>query len=104
MIACLHLQTNIQLITGWILGKGPCGSNCSRKSICKSTLATRALLESKNHSDFGNYSTDYQNGLNSITRDITTIVKENMTENVIAVSESGSRRWQSFRLNLHRTL
>ncbi|XP_052273089.1 uncharacterized protein LOC127873320 isoform X1 [Dreissena polymorpha] len=93
------ILANIELITGWILGKGPCGTNCSRASIGKSTLATRALLESQNYWYFGEFSTDYTVSPSQNVdifwtgiRNITQIVQANMTENVIAVSENA--KWE----------
>ncbi|XP_053374828.1 uncharacterized protein LOC123563934 isoform X3 [Mercenaria mercenaria] len=81
---------HIELITGWKLGEGPCGANCSKRDVNKVVNERRSQKEQSSgiQNYFGNFSTDYtdQNRA-TIERDLNTIVRFNYTEWVIAVSE-----------------
>ncbi|XP_052269932.1 uncharacterized protein LOC127871230 [Dreissena polymorpha] len=90
-----NVSATVELVTGWQLGKGPCGPNCSKASIGKSTLPYRTLVERDNDEYFGNITTDYKLQTEMAKQEIrlmNSIVKANMTETVIAVSEDA--QWE----------
>ncbi|XP_053382914.1 uncharacterized protein LOC128549674 [Mercenaria mercenaria] len=80
---------HIELITGWKLGEGPCGANCSKRDVNKVVNARRSQNEQSTgiQTYFGNFSTDYVVNKTTKERDLNTIVHSNYTEWVIAVSE-----------------
>ncbi|WAR18542.1 SLIT1-like protein, partial [Mya arenaria] len=86
------------MFTNWVLGTGPCGSTCSKADIGTSTRIKRANLGDKFY--FGNFSTDFPI-TNSNNPDetgrikniaIQTLVMQNYTEAVLAVSEKD--KWE----------
>ncbi|XP_052790444.1 uncharacterized protein LOC128224578 [Mya arenaria] len=51
----------VELLTGWVLGTGPCGSNCSELDIGRSTRNSRLQIQQNNYDDFyfGRFTTDF---------------------------------------------
>ncbi|XP_060551371.1 uncharacterized protein LOC132712946 [Ruditapes philippinarum] len=82
---------HVELITGWTLGKGPCGDACKSTSVNLITNDQRDTKEKAADSIycFGNFSSDYKepDGQTS-ERHLNHIVHQNYTEIVIAVSEN----------------
>ncbi|XP_053396081.1 uncharacterized protein LOC128556142 [Mercenaria mercenaria] len=87
-------MVTIELITGWVLGKGPCGPGCSRRDIGRSTRSTRPLMTRTYLDYLGNYTSDYVNRSTGKweTRDMNALVLSTYNETVIAVSEH--EKWE----------
>ncbi|KAL4236938.1 hypothetical protein ACF0H5_005324 [Mactra antiquata] len=84
-------KADVELITGWILGNGPCGPSCTNTSIGTSTLSTRKQLESVDPNVFGKFfvdSNEYCAGVDCV--DYT--IKHSMTEEVYALNAEA--RWE----------
>ncbi|XP_053374815.1 uncharacterized protein LOC128547113 [Mercenaria mercenaria] len=84
----------IELITGWVLGKGPCGPGCNSSDIGRSTSSTRQLM-TKTYSDYlGTYTVDYINKTTAKTEtpDMNAQVLSTYDETVLAVSEDA--KWE----------
>ena len=80
----------MQVITGWELGTGPCGTNCKANRVGTSTLAYRRLNDKVN---FGNYTLDAKVNSNSVFDiSINDKVMNTMQESVLDVSES--EKWE----------
>lgn len=78
----------IELISGWVLGKGPCGPTCSKADIGRSTRITRSSMMSSDPDHFGNFTLEYNNkDRRYITTDIYTRVNKTYIETVIDVDE-----------------
>ncbi|XP_053389988.1 uncharacterized protein LOC123552583, partial [Mercenaria mercenaria] len=90
----------IELITGWVLGKGPCGPGCNSSDIGRSTRSTRSLMTRTYPYYLGTYTFDYLNKTTSKTetKDINALVFSTYNETVIAVSET--ERWEQELLHL----
>lgn len=89
------MQVDISLLTGWVLGKGPCGSHCTNADIGRSTIQSRQeMIQKHDLSWFGSFFEETIDPINKTTKylDITTKVLSNFTENVVALSESA--RWE----------
>ncbi|KAL3873708.1 hypothetical protein ACJMK2_036798 [Sinanodonta woodiana] len=90
------LEVQLDVISGWVLGKGPCGINCSRASINSNTEAARKeVLQKQGGSHiFGNWTVEIKtNGMKtSQVMDITQDVCSNIHESVVDVSEKA--RWE----------
>ena len=80
-----HHQVIIELITGWVLGKGPCGNLCNKGDIGRSTNTTRPSMISANPDYLGTFSKEYKTVKHPFQ-----IVDFN--ETVIAMSEHG--KWE----------
>ncbi|XP_060606731.1 protein eyes shut homolog, partial [Ruditapes philippinarum] len=83
----------IELITGWVLGKGPCGPSCSKADIGRSTESARATIISSDSHYLGTFELEYRktDKLTSKT-EINTRVNSFYNETVIAISETG--KWE----------
>ncbi|XP_053395975.1 uncharacterized protein LOC128556097 [Mercenaria mercenaria] len=84
----------IELITGWVLGKGPCGPACNSTDIGRSTRSTRPLM-TRTYSDYlGTYTLDYSNKTagKTDTVDMNALVLSTYNETVIAISDYG--KWE----------
>ncbi|XP_060601103.1 neurogenic locus notch homolog protein 2-like [Ruditapes philippinarum] len=77
----------IELITGWVLGKGPCGAACSRTDIGRSTRSTRQMLLSSGY--LGHFTLEQKKAdhYSIETRDIDADVNKTYNETVIDVDE-----------------
>ncbi|XP_052223170.1 uncharacterized protein LOC127839050 [Dreissena polymorpha] len=97
-----NVQANVELITGWVLGTGPCGPRCSEADVGVSTQTSRSLVEQQNRnaSYFGRFiaefpfrdGTDPFNSTankNLTTADITSNVHKNVSELLIAANQRG---------------
>ncbi|KAK3583335.1 hypothetical protein CHS0354_038946 [Potamilus streckersoni] len=91
----------LDLISGWVLGLGPCGLNCSRASINSDTNLTRKkVMQIQNDPYyFGNWTVAYKlNGDRNVQVDyINDKIYNNMVQKVIDVSEKGNweQDWMS---------
>ena len=79
------------MITGWALGKGPCGRNCSKHSVGDSTKRTRLQIE--NEMNDTNYFGQWQSEIKRVgyqvnSTIITDKVRADMNGTVLAVSEA----------------
>lgn len=83
-----------EVTTGWALGSGPCGANCSVQDVGTVNNARRSHMEhvTRNMDYYGMFTND---GGGSI-RDMNSIVRSNYTELVIGVSEHDM--WEQERL------
>lgn len=93
----------MQVITGWELGTGPCGTNCKVNRIGTSTLDTRRLMGTVN---FGNFTWDSTINRTTISGiSLNDVVTNTMQEAVLDVSES--EQWEqviaTFTLELNGT-
>ncbi|XP_060586600.1 uncharacterized protein LOC132742236 [Ruditapes philippinarum] len=78
----------IELITGWVLGKGPCGAACSRTDIGRSTRSTRQMISSLDPGYLGHFILEYKRADHRLeTRDIDATVNKTYNETVIDVDE-----------------
>ncbi|XP_060567440.1 uncharacterized protein LOC132726185, partial [Ruditapes philippinarum] len=83
----------IELITGWVLGKGPCGSGCNKSDIGRSTSLTRQKIVSTDPYYLGKFIKEYRVSSHLLqTIPIDTRVKSTCEESVIAISETG--KWE----------
>ncbi|KAL4218421.1 hypothetical protein ACF0H5_023156 [Mactra antiquata] len=80
---------HVTLITGWILGKGPCGTGCHKDDIGRSTIPSRQLALASDKSYFGGISIDYRTN-DDVTqvRPIEDLNPTPIVERVIDVSEN----------------
>ncbi|KAL4237884.1 hypothetical protein ACF0H5_002594 [Mactra antiquata] len=79
----------VSLITGWVLGKGPCWTGCNKDYIGRSTIPSRQLALTSDNSYLGNVSIDYHT--DEVDTQIIQIEELNPTpivERVIDVSEN----------------
>ena len=82
------LQAHVTVITGWVLGHGPCGPGCSVNDVGKSTHSSRAsvIQATGNPVIFGNWSKEQETvGLfaNIDEVSITDIVNKNIQGRLI---------------------
>ncbi|XP_060593498.1 uncharacterized protein LOC132747979, partial [Ruditapes philippinarum] len=82
----------IELITGWVLGKGPCGSGCTKSDIGRSTRLTRPKMVSNNPDYLGKFSKEQKSNASTELISMDTRVNSTYNESVIAVSEKG--KWE----------
>ncbi|XP_045183537.2 uncharacterized protein LOC123541967 isoform X2 [Mercenaria mercenaria] len=89
-----NYTVTVHLISGWVLGKGPCGPGCSSSDIGRSTRSARSLITASHPYRFGNFTSDYldRNTRKTITQDMSAVVYRSYNETVIAVSEHG--KWE----------
>lgn len=75
--SCFSRQAHITVITGWVLGHGPCGPNCSVTDVGKPTHHSRAsvIQATGNPSIFGNWSKEQET-----TDSVSTIVVKSITD------------------------
>ncbi|KAL3873677.1 hypothetical protein ACJMK2_036769 [Sinanodonta woodiana] len=89
-------EVQLDVISGWVLGLGPCGINCSRDSINSDTKATReeVLQKQGNSRFFGNWSVEFKTSSmkSSQVKDINQVVYSSLNESVVDVSENA--RWE----------
>lgn len=86
-----HFQAHVEIVTGWKLGEGPCGRNCSLSDVGKLTNDWRVQADHIKGTSgfFGNFSTyNTESGY----RDIISIVRSNFSEHVISVNVK--RQWE----------
>ena len=75
------------LISGWVLGKGPCGQSCSEVDVGRETFHTRqAMTTNYGEAYFGQWFEEYRKLLSRKTRNITTEIVSNMAEKVFGVN------------------
>ncbi|KAL3873736.1 hypothetical protein ACJMK2_036825, partial [Sinanodonta woodiana] len=88
----------LDVITGWVLGLGPCGVNCSRAYITKDTTSTREEVAQKQGDSFffGNWTVEIKG---SHVIQISQEVYKNMKERVLVVSEKA--RWEQDWMIVH---
>jgi len=85
-----HLsKAHIQLITRWILGKGPCGPDCIVTDIGRSTLKTRKQVQALHGDDFyfGNFSTGYSHNSVMTVDSLHDVMATTVSETVIGVDD-----------------
>ncbi|XP_045183563.2 uncharacterized protein LOC123541998 [Mercenaria mercenaria] len=89
-----NYTVTVDLISGWVLGTGPCGPGCSSSDIGRSTLSTRSLITESDPYRFGNFTSDYfdRKTDRTITQDMSAVVHRTYNETVIDVSEQG--KWE----------
>ena len=82
---------NLDVLTGWRLGMGPCGKTCSKASVGSLTKQTRSQMESEmgDWTYFGTWVSeikhpDQVNSQNSLTN----VVRTGLHETVLSVSET----------------
>lgn len=81
------------MITGWVLGKGPCGVNCKSTDVGRSTKTTRNhTIEAHDDRWLGSFYAEYKINNVSMTPDVTNTILSNYTAKVLAVSESA--KWE----------
>jgi hypothetical protein len=86
-------QVILELITGWVLGKGPCGPSCSKVDIGRSTKSTRATIISSDSHSLGTFALEYKKSDKATNKtEINTRVNSFYNETVIAISETG--KWE----------
>ncbi|XP_052767866.1 uncharacterized protein LOC128208348 [Mya arenaria] len=78
----------MEIISGWVLGTGPCGPNCSRADVGRSTKPSRQMMETLTNDSiyFGNFTTDFKRG-NEVIKPLHDRMLQNYTEVVLAVNE-----------------
>ena len=95
------LQAHIELVTAWVLGRGPCGPGCSKLDVGRSTANSRSsvIATAGIPTYLGNFSVDFPSldsddvekdaEKNSVTleRILNTELNNNYTEVVLAVNE-----------------
>lgn len=102
----------MELVTAWVLTKGPCGPQCSKNDVGSSTKVTREKSLMTNPIYFGNFSVDFPDDTSAvdqrtIEKSLNDEVHSNYTEVVLAVSEHAN--WEqdllkfSFELEEHRS-
>lgn len=80
----------VSLITGWVLGKGPCWKDCNKSDLGRSTLPTRALaIAAENDKYLGEYSADYvlEGSKETTVYPMEKLKPSPITERVIDISE-----------------
>ncbi|KAL3873734.1 hypothetical protein ACJMK2_036823 [Sinanodonta woodiana] len=92
-------EVQLDVISGWVLGLGPCGINCSRASINSNTKGTREeVLHKQGDSHFfGNWTVEFT--INNIYYahflDINRVVYSSLNESVLDVSDKAC--WEQVR-------
>ncbi|XP_046355794.2 uncharacterized protein LOC124134797 [Haliotis rufescens] len=82
-------QVELTVVTGWVLGEGPCGEHCSTKDLGRSTITSRKIMtDLYGDAYFGNWTseTNYLHG-NISFRTITDKVSKGLvTEEILSVN------------------
>ena len=96
-------QLHLDVITGWVLGMGPCGRNCTKHSVGNSTKLTRLQIE--NEMNDTNYFGEWQNeilraGVPVNPTKITDRVRADLNGTVLAVSETSQWEQEIMRVTL----
>ncbi|KAL3873712.1 hypothetical protein ACJMK2_036802, partial [Sinanodonta woodiana] len=90
---------HLDVLSGWLLGLGPCGNNCSRLSINSNTETSReeVLQKPGNSRYFGNWTVEFRSSSMSHSQDIdlSQVVYSSINESVLDVSEKGG--WEQVR-------
>lgn len=97
---CSSRQVNITITSAWVLGKGPCGSTCTKANVGMSTAPSRqtSLTSAADSVYFGNITMTFPSGSSDSPYDFgryDSFVKVNLllnltdtsTETVVAVNE-----------------
>ncbi|KAL3873681.1 hypothetical protein ACJMK2_036773 [Sinanodonta woodiana] len=89
-------EVQLDVISGWVLGLGPCGINCSRASINSNTNITREeVLQKQGDSRFyGNWTVEFKTSSMRYSQviDINHVVYSSLNERVVDVSQKA--RWE----------
>ena len=91
------------MITGWVLGMGPCGRNCTKKSVGDSTKNTRLQIENDmaDNKYFGEWQSEIKRPNTPINSTmVTDTVRKDMTGTVLAVSETSQWEQELMRVTL----
>ncbi|XP_060571796.1 uncharacterized protein LOC132729977 [Ruditapes philippinarum] len=83
----------VELITGWVLGKGPCGPACSISDIGRSTRVTRPGVVSSHPGSLGDFTLKNKRHFTTTTiTNINAVVEKTYNETVNDVDEH--RQWE----------
>ncbi|XP_060601104.1 uncharacterized protein LOC132754484 [Ruditapes philippinarum] len=84
----------VELITGWVLGKGPCGQACSLSDIGRATRLTRPGVVSSHPGSLGDFTLKNKRRFTNTPTitNINAIVEKTYNETVIDVDEN--RQWE----------
>ncbi|KAL3836575.1 hypothetical protein ACJMK2_021997 [Sinanodonta woodiana] len=98
-------EIQLDVISGWVLGQGPCGINCSRESINSKTTNTKEEILHKQGDKyfFGKWTVEY--GMThhaAAALEISDYVHDNMEERVIAMNEKAGweQDWMTLRYHI----
>ncbi|XP_060582136.1 uncharacterized protein LOC132738608 isoform X2 [Ruditapes philippinarum] len=80
----------IELITGWVLGEGPCGPGCTKSDIGRSTRLTRPQMVTTNPDYLGKFLKEHKSNASTQLIPMDTRVNSTYNETVIAISEKGN--------------
>ena len=98
MVNVFQLQAHLDILTGWKLGKGPCGPHCTKHNVGESTALSRKAIEAKQPEYFGTWTAEYKKSPGEVVNhDTLNVVAINHTtpgfsEKVIAVNEQA--QWE----------
>ncbi|KAL3836529.1 hypothetical protein ACJMK2_021953, partial [Sinanodonta woodiana] len=95
----------LDVISGWVLGLGPCGINCSRESInSKTTNSKEEILHMQGDKYFfGKWTVEYRMTHHpAAALEISDYVHDNMEERVIAMNEKAGweQDWMTLRYHI----
>ena len=95
----LQTQANVEVVTGWVLGTGPCGQGCSKANIGQSTNQRRQTMETSLAKTelFGKHTLAFN--ISTTPKDLRPQFVNNFTETVIAVSESAKYEQELLRFS-----
>ena len=82
---------NLDVLTGWRLGMGPCGKTCNRTSIGSLTKQTRFHMENEMNDAtyFGIWNSEIQRPYQTIiSSSLTDMVRTRLSGTVLSVSET----------------
>ncbi|XP_052267693.1 uncharacterized protein LOC127869293 [Dreissena polymorpha] len=96
------ILAEVNVMTGWRLGSGPCGPTCSLIDVGNSSTSQRTFIENKNNDFyyFGNFTVEYQTGSEHQTSDL--YITSNYTEHVVAVSTTET--WELLSMKFYALL
>jgi len=93
----------VELVTGWVLGSGPCGQGCSKADIGQSTNQRRKTIETNLASTevFGIYYISFKNPQTKLetSKYLRSQFENNYTETIIAVSKSAEYEQELLRFS-----
>ena len=82
---------NLDVLTGWRLGMGPCGKTCSKASVGSLTKQTRLQMESEmgDWTYFGTWASEIKHHGQVLSRNsVTNVIRTGLRETVLSVSET----------------
>ena len=85
----------LQVMTGWVLGMGPCSRNCKESSEGASTKQTRFLMENETNDAvyFGEWQSEIKPPTSILKKtNITDKIRTGMDGKILAVSERS--KWE----------